>query len=812
MDTLIQDIRHAFRAIRRRPGWALIAIFTLAFGIGANTAVFTLISGALFRPPQVARPGELVWVNGTSAGRIRQSMSYPDYLQLRDRVPSLSGIVAWSGTTVSLGGSTPRRVRALVVSANYFDVLGVRPSLGRGFISNEDLERGAHPVVVLSYDLWKAQFGSNPRLLDSTIVVNGRTFTVAGVAREGFTGASLGEPAELFLPLGMLDAVMPGNGRLLDGEDSNWLLTLGRLAPGASLANAAAEASLVGNTLHVDREAGDRFGVQVTPMVGGLDPRNREQGLTVFGLLSIVPLLVLAVACANVASLLIAQGLARRRELAMRRALGATRGRLVRQMLTESVLLSGIGGAAGVVLATWLLALIIRLAKIPPEVSSVLVLDGRVLAATTVLAVLTGLVFGLLPALAATGPSLTPALKDGSGAGNDRRRHRLRDGFVVAQVAVSLLLLITAGLFLRTLNKALNVDIGFDPSGIAAVQFDLELQGYSAARRQDFRARLMERVAAVPGAGSAAYAVVVPMSGRSFGSDAIGEGDERSATRTSARWNEVSPGYFATMGIRFIAGRDFTASDKTGAPLVAVVNEELARRLWPGAEPVGQRMRLGGGNPLTEVVGVVRDGKYDKLVDAPRPFVFVPMAQRPADPGDVTLMVKTAGAPGAMVSAIVQMLQEMDRNLPVGIAEPLSQLVASRGAEMQRAVSVLLSVFGTLALALAALGIYGVTTHGVAQRTREIGIRMSLGARGADVLALFVRSAMGLAAVGVVIGVVVGAGVSKLLASFLFGLGATDAITFAAASVVLCLVVAVASYLPARRAVKVDPMIALRSE
>ncbi len=810
MESLLQDLRQAVRAIRRKPGWAAIVALTLAFGIGANTAVFTFVNGALFQPPRVARPGELVWLNAIIEGRRNQAMSYPDYVQFRERVAEFTGAVAWEGTAVALGGNPPRRVRGMMVSAGFFDVLGVQPVLGRGFAAVEESERGAHPVVVLGHRLWKVRFGLDPRVLDSTIIVNGQPFQVIGVAPEGFHGVDLEEPPELFLPLGMLNAVMPGMSSLLDGANSRWLRTVARLRPGVPPARAAAATALVASTLHRGDSESERIGAELTPVLGQLDPNNRRGALPVLTLLSLVPLLVLGVACANVASLLVARGFGRRREVAMRRALGASRWRLVRQMLTESVVLSGVAGLAGMVLASWILTFIIRMGQIPPEVTIAMVPDGRVLGVTMGLALLTGVAFGILPALAVTGPSLTPALKDDSAAATaGRERHRLRDGFVIAQVTASLVLLITAGLFLRSLAKAFNVDPGFDVTGVASVQFDVRLQGYSSERQRAFHRQLLERVGTVPGVVSAAYATVVPMTGRSYGTDAYLVNGPPSGG-ISTRYTEVSPGYLGTMGIGLLQGRDFTGQDESGNARVVIVNQMLAERLWPGEDPIGRELRMGSDGPPRVVVGVARDGQYERLVRPPRPFAFLPIAQQTGI-GEVTLMAKTSGSPDALVGAIVGILREMDPNLPVGRAESMRKTLAN-GADVQRAVSVLLGLFGVIALGLAALGIYGVTSLGVTQRVREIGIRMSLGAKAPDIVALFMRSALRLSVVGSVIGVVVSAGVSGLLASFLFGLTATDGVTFASAALVLTGVVAVASYLPARRATRVDPMVALRSE
>lgn len=811
MDTILQDLRYALRTLQTRPGFTAVAVLILGLGIGANTAVFTFINGVLFKPGHVREPEQLVWLTPTSAGRFR-SLSYPDYVQFRDRVRSFSGAIAWSSASLALGGQTPERVAGLVVTAGFFDLLGERPALGRGFVMAEDQERGAHPVVVLGHNFWQRRFGSDPFILDSSIIVNGRAFRVVGVAPEEFTGVDLGSRADIFLPAGMLSVAMPGNGGLLDQPEAGWLRAVARLRDDVDIRTAQAEVDVVAASLHVDRSADDRYGAQLTGMTGPIDPSNRHQVAPILGLVALVPLLVLAVACANIASLLLAQGIARRRELAIRRALGASRARLVGQLLTESVVLAAIAAVAGVALASWMLAVIVRLGRVPAEVTAALVPDGRVFALTAALSLVAGIVFGLLPALAATRTPLQPALKDEAiGVTAGRGRHRLRNGFVVAQIAASLVLLITAGLFIRSFGKALHVDPGFDAAPVAAVSFDLDLQGYSAERQRAFRDRLMERVTGLPGVASAAYASVVPMSGRNFGTVAAREGAASEHDDVPVSLTEVSPEYFATLGIPLLRGRGFTDRDNASAPPVVIVNEALARSVWPDADPIGQRLLISaGGERLREVIAVARDGKYRNLIDPPQPFLFLPLAQRPVE-GEVTLLVRAAGNPASMIRDVSALVTELDRNLPLGNAATMRDIIANR-ATGQRAAGAMLGVFGALALVLAALGIYGVAAYGVTQRTREIGIRMSLGARRADVFALFLRGALTLGLVGVAIGVAGSAAVSGLLSAFLFGLTATDGLTFAAAAAILMGIVTLATYLPARRAVKVDPVVALRTE
>jgi predicted permease len=793
-----------------------VAATTLALGIGANTSMFTLLNATLFRSAPGADPDRLVWVTAV-AGRSRElrNMSYPDYADVRDRSKSFTGLLGYAHVWVSFGGSTPERVRAEAVTGDYFDVLGVRAAMGRMFRVDDDGAQGAHPVAVLSDAFWRRRFGSDPGVLNRTIVLNGHPFTVIGVAPPGFSGVEINddEPQSIWLPMAMIGTAEPGLETFLtDRYSSGFMRVIGRLAPGVTRARANAELAVLAAQLRPDAHSdGDRLSLSALAVAGGVDPTNRGQLLPVLSLLMVVPALVLLVACANAANVLLARGLARRKEIAMRRALGASRMRLVRQLLTESVLLSLLAGGLGVLLSFWMTGLIARLGEVPAGIVASLTPDANVVIATTLLAAGTGIIFGLAPALTATRPSLAPALKDEAVTlGLGRQRHRLRDVFVVGQVAVSLVLLVTAGLFARSLAKALSVDPGFAARSGVYLSFDLARQGYPRARQEEFERDVLTRVSALPGVEAAALTSAAPYGGSYQGLEVRAEGvsaDDGGVMAFSAR---ITPAFPAALGIALVRGRQFTDRDNATSAPVVIVNEVLARRVWPGSDPVGKRLRMGDrDHALREVVGVVRDVRYMDLTTAPPAFLFMPELQQPA--GALVLMARTSQPGAAMLGAVRAAAQSIDTDLPLFNARTFEQ--ALHGAsDKQQAASSMLAVFGLLSLALAALGLFSVTAHGVALRTREIGIRMSLGARSGDVLALFVREGMGRTAVGVAIGLALSAGLSRVLAGFLFGLRATDTLTFASGAAILCAVAAVASYIPARRASRVDPMVALRAE
>ena len=817
MDALFQDLRYAIRGLAKTPGFTLVAVLTLALGIGANSSVFTLVNAALFRPVAAPHAERLVWLAGTRENpreqyvSLRRQFSYPEVRDYAAQLTHLTGLGAYQDIPLALGsGGEPQRVTGTIVSSGYFDVLQQRAVAGRFFATTDDVP-GATPVAVLSHRLWQRRFGGATDLVGRDIIVNGRPFTVIGVAPEGFIGTDLGDPVDLWVPLGAAAIAMPDGARLLELRNANWLRVIGRLKPGATLAQADAEARTVAARIAAaNPDLLEGNGARVTPLGGGLDPGNRQEAVPVFMLLMAVPVLVLLIACANVANLMLARAAARRREVGIRLALGASRWRLFTQLLTEALVLTLLAGAVGMLVSVWLNDLLIAVSHLPPDVAVALTPDARVLGFTTVVALATGMIFGLVPALGASRPDLVPALKDeGGGLGRQVRRSRLVSSFVVAQVALSLVLLVTAGLFLRTLGKALRVDPGVETSHAVAVSFDLRLQGYDAAREGTFYTRLLERVRGLPGVTAASLASPMPLDDRLINSFVLREGMPEDAEAIPISYASTWPEYFAAIGAPLVRGRDFTTRDVSEAPLVAIVNETLARRLWPDQDPIGKRLRFSfRDEPFLEVVGVARDGKYHELTEQPRGFVYVPERQR-ADLSDITLLVRTAGDPRSLLPALGEAVHALDRSLPLFQAITLEDALQQR-LDKERGASSVLGVFGGLALLLAALGLYGVMAYAVAQRTREVGVRMALGAERLRVLRQFVGEGVRLATIGIVIGLVLAAALTRVIAQFLYGITPTDVLTFALCAAVLGSVAALASFIPARRAANVDPMVALR--
>ncbi len=804
-----KDTRYAMRQLIRRPGWTATVLMTLALGLGANTSIFALVDAMLFRPAPGQHPEQLVWVSTMEgqSGHIR-AMSYPGYTELRDRATTMSGLLAYGATSFSVGGERAERVLGNLVSGNYFDVLGIPAAIGRTFSTEEDTTPGVHPVVVLSDGLWRRRFNADTNVSGTTAVINGRPFTIVGVAPPGFAGVELGENIELWMPLAMQSQAMPSMPDLLTARGAGWLRVVGRLRDNVTVERADVEMRTLSKQAQPDARPDEERLARVSPVRGGLDPANRSDLVPVFALLSMVPALVLLVACFNVANVLMARNVGRRKEFAMRRAIGATRARLVGQLLVEAVVLALLASACGFVVSYALTALIVHFGEVPAEVASVIGPDVRVLAATTALAVLTTLIFGLAPALTATRFELLPSLKDeGLTATPGAGRRRLRAAFVVAQVAVSLALLITAGLFLQSMSKALDVNPGFEPRAAATLSVDPALQGYAPARQHTFATQMIDAVSAMPGVNAASVTSSLPLSGRMMGTDAVADGTD---TRASATFASIAPRYFSAMSIDLVRGRDFNSADVAGAPPVVIINERLAQRLWPDGEAIGKRMRPDDDRePWREVVGIARDGKYGDLTERPRGMMYFPLAQQPASP--LTLVARTAGDAGDVLRGMTAAVQALDRDMPIYRVETLEGTIRMV-VDKQRAAASLLGVFGAITLLLAAIGIYGVASHAVSIRIREIGIRMSLGARAADVLRMFVRETLVLTTIGVVIGLAVSAAASQLLAGFLFGLAPTDAMTFATAAAVIAMVALTASYVPARRAARVDPLRALRHD
>ena len=817
--TLLQDLRYGIRMLWKTPGFTAVALVSLALGIGVNTAVFSLFNAVLIRPvPVVREQARLVWLRAPS--------SYPDYSDYREQSRSFEGMAAAAGTrefSLTREGGEPELLRGELVTANYFDVLGVGASAGRTFVDEEG--RTPSSVVVLSHDLWRTRFGSDASIVGRRISLNGLSFTVVGVAPENFTGTEAGVARALWVPLSMEPTLSPPDSKdaesarepdSLHRRNSHWLAVLARLKPNVEREQAAAE--LAGVARRVEESNGERVNeetlrrVRLLEMNGGMDPGDREEALPIAGLVMGVVALVLLIACANIAGLLVARAAVRRRETAIRQALGATRTRLVRQWLTESVLLGVAGGAAGLLLALWANDLMVSYAGGTPIASLDLRLDYRVLAFTLLVSIATGIVFGLAPALQASRLDIVTALKtEDTLARSGSRRSRLRAVFVTAQVTLSVVLLVCAGLFIRSLRNAHTIDPGFRVERALTATVDLGLLRYKEPEGGAFYRELLSRVESQPGVERASFVRFAQL-GNSFAQGQVvaegkaSEGEEGISTG----FNVVGPRYFETMGTRLVRGRDFTEADREGAPRVAVVNETLAAMLWPNEDALGKRLSFEGARgPFLEVVGVARDGKYRSLGDRARPYFYTPLFQ--SYQPRMTLVVRTSGEPTALAGTVRAQLRALDPNLPVAEVRTLEEQF-DLSLLPARVAAYTLGGFGLLALALAAMGVYGVVSYSVAQRTREIGVRVALGAGARDVMRLVLGEGLSVVGLGLALGLALAFAVARLFAGFLYGVGAADPLTFVGVPALLGAIALAAGYLPARRATKVDPMVALRHE
>jgi predicted permease len=808
-DTSRQDARHAARALARSPLFTLVAVLSLAIGIGATTAIVSLGDALLLRPPPgIGDPDRLVLVGRTQDGEGFDNFSYPTFRDYRDGATTFAGLAAVQLEPRSLslvGPDGAEAVQGATVSGNFFDVLRARPSIGRFFLPEEDSVPGASPVVVLAHDFWGERFGGDSAVVGGTIVLNGTPFTVVGVAGEGFRGPFAIAP-DLWTPV-MASALVGLPDELLEMRAGVWMIAIGRLAPDVPLSAAQAELSAIAHRLaaaYPDDVRG--HGVRVTP--SSVFPGELRSIVGGFMLMLLaVAGLVLLIASTNVAGMLLARGAARRREIAVRLALGASRPRLVRQLVTESLLLFVVAGAAGIVLARWLVSALVALVpRLPVQLALDPRIDGRVLLAALAVTLVSGLLAGLAPAIGSTRPDVVGALK--ADAGGSGRRLRLRGALLVAQIAFSMLLLVTAGLFGRALAHARAIDPGFDPRDVHLASLDLRLANYDAERGSAFTAALLERAAGIPEVRTAALSAMLPLDGGGLGlGPIVAAGVEPPDPRGwNVDWNVVTPGYFEVLRVPLVAGRPFSDADRAGAPDVAIVNETFARRLWGGADPIGRTLD-NEGRTLT-IVGVARDAKYRTLGEAPRNFIYVPLAQRWFT--RTTLLVRTT--PGASLAAPVRRLvADLDPRLPILDQRSLVDHAATSLFPQRIALSVA-GALGGVALLLALLGIYGVTAYAVTRRTREIGIRVALGARRGGIVRLVLREGVLLAALGVALGGGAALVLTRLLRGLLYGLPPTDPVAFGGAAALLALAALLASWIPARRAAAVDPVEALRTE
>jgi predicted permease len=813
MESLLKDIQYGFRNLVKRPSYTAIALITLALGIGANTAIFSLISTVLLRPLPVSHPEQLVEVYGTlHQGADYTIQSYLNYKDYRDRNNVFSSLMSYRFAPMSVShDNRNERVWGYLVSGNYFDTLGIQPFLGRYFLPEEDRTPDSNPVAVITYACWQKRFASTQNIAGQHLRINNRLFTIIGVTPDGFRGTEVAYAPEVFVPNMMAQVIEPGSS-WLDQRDSDNLFVVGRLKAGVNTAQAESALRIITDQLgrEYPQENAGRGVRLLTP--GLFIPDIRNSVISFSGVLMGVVALVLLLACVNLANLLLARATERRKELAIRVALGASRARLVRQLITEAVMLSLGGGLGGLLIAMWLNALVSSM-KLPTDLALVidLHLDWRVLTFGFVVSLVTGISFGLLPALQSSRPDLVPALKDEKSMAGFRGSH-LRNALVVAQVALSLILLVCAGLVVRSLQVAQSTRPGFNPENAVALSFDLGLQGYSEEKGQAFQKQVLERAPSVPGVRSAALVGTLPLS-LDYSSTTIyveGQPVTGSTNLPLAVPNVISPNYFRTMEIP-LRGRDFSEFDSKEESRVAIVNETFARRLFPGREAIGGRFNFDGPDkPFWEIVGVAADGKYNSLGEDPKAAFYRPLFRNYSS--GVSLVARTATPdPEAAISGLRNELLRLDSTLPVYNVKTLTEHMSLPLFPFRMAAAVLGS-FGVLAIVLAAIGIYGVMSYVVAGRTREVGVRVALGASRSNVLFLIMRQGMSLALIGLVVGLLASFAVAQLLVKVLFGVSPADPLTFAGVAILLALVAALACYVPARRAMKVDPLEALRYE
>ena len=826
LDALGQDLRYGTRMLLKAPGFTAVAVLSLAVGIGANTAIFSLIDKVLIRELPVEEPDRLVVVTANRGQGVLTGSNYPDFVDYRDRNEVFDGLVAYTQRALTLSeGGQAERIQGLIVSGNYFSVLRVRPALGRGFLPEEDKTASTHPVVVIGYGLWQRRFGADPGLVGKTVRLNAYPFTVVGIAPPEFNGTIAGGAPDVYVPIMMMAQIATtpfDRSNLLFGPRSRSLSgslqVLGRLKPGVSREQAAAAMTTLGGQIaraHPNADGSPRVEPQFLIEDGSRGHTNLLRDLRFpLQILMATVGLVLLIACANVANLLLARAGTRQKEIAIRLATGAGRMRLVRQLLTESVLLSTLGGAAGLALAISISGLIVSFTPPNDSAFSSLTfdnrLDMRVLGFTVAISVLTGILFGLAPAFAASRPDLVSALRDEATVFGKNRRHlNLRNLLVVGQVAVSVIVLVGAGLCVRSLRNLYAIDTGFDSTKVLVTSVDVSLSGYSRERGLQFYSELLERVQRLPGVEAVSLATQIAL-GDGFGATMRGEGYARKPGEDmSCDFNQIGPDYFHMMKIPLLEGREFGQSDTTNTPLVAIINQTAARRFWPGQSAIGRHVITG--RPPDEqarvVVAVVKDSKYRRLTEEVRPAVFIPFFQRYR--GDMTLHVRTTGEPATMLAAVRREVQALDASLPLYNTRTLEEQKTS-SLYTSRLAATLLTMFGLLALLLAAVGLYGVMAYSVNRRRREIGIRLALGAQGYEVCRLVMGEGTTIVAVGLVLGLTGALAATRVVESFLYGVTPTDPIAFGSAAVLLSAAALVANYLPTRQASRVDPLTAMK--
>jgi predicted permease len=821
MRTLLQDLRYGFRMLWKSPGFTGIAVLTLALGIGINSAIFSGVSAFILRPMPVERASELVrpFEVSRSDGEYND-FSYPDYQDYRDQTDVFEGLLAHTLVQAALSEKDQNDIiYGELVSGNYFDVLRVKPHLGRGFLPDEDKTPGSHPVVVLGYNLWQRRFSSDPNLVGKVVTLNGLQYTVVGVTPESFKGTKFALSMDFWVPA-MMQAQIDQSGFYLDRRNAHNFDVIGRLKPGVTLSQAGAAMTTVAARLSeaYPNVRSKNISAIVLPETSGRFEESSGKVMLSAGLAMMAVGLILLIACANVANLLLARSLARRREIGIRLALGASRFRLIRQLLTESVMLSVIGGALGMLLAYWATDLMWSFVpalpyNFEPELFSP---DTRVLAFTVLLSLATGIIFGLAPALQASNPDVLPVLKGETPvAKTGARRFTLRNLLVVSQVALSLVVLVCAGLFVKSARNAQSIDPGFKTDNVLILSVNPGLLGYTEAQGNAFYRQLVERVETLPGVQSASVATLLPLGDSSHGAGpVVPEGQPLPPPGEDGGYvlnNTIGPKHFSTLQIPLVAGRDFDERDTAEATRVIIINETLARRLWPNGNPIGKRITVGRreNRPLWEVIGVARDGKYRTLGESPKSYMYFHLPQDYTT--GMTLLIRTANDPKSLTPAVREVVRSLDERLPLYGVMTLQEHMGY-ALMWVRMGAKLSTTFGLLALLLAATGLYSLMAYSVGQRTKEIGIRMALGAQRRDVLKLVAGQGMMLALAGILVGIPLAFILTRVMSGLLYGVGAGDPLIFIIVPLLLGSVALLACYFPARRATRVDPMIALRYE
>ncbi|HEU4713058.1 MAG TPA: ABC transporter permease [Pyrinomonadaceae bacterium] len=820
MHTLLQDVRYGVRMLTKNPGVTAVAVLTLALGIGANAAIFSGVSAFVLRPLPVPEADRLVRPVEISEDRgFADEFSYPDFSDYRAQATVFEALSGEDMLPVALDGETQSDVIwGQVVSGSYWDVVRVKAIMGRTFVPDEDKTVGTSPVVVISHSLWQRRFNSDPNIVGKTVRLSNLNFEVIGVTPPWFAGSKFALAMDFWAPMAMAEDLRRSPG-LLSNRGSHWMNVIGRLKPGATLDQATNEMQTIAARLNpaypneraantqarVETEMDARFGEVTTVMKSA-----SAVAMAIVGL-------ILLIACANVANLMLARAAARRKDIGIRLALGAGRFRLIRQLLTESLLLSLLGGGFGLLLAYWVTDLMQGFVPVLQYniVDNFFALDSRALVFTLIVSLATGLIFGLAPAWHSSNPDVVPILK-GDLAGREqgkRRRLTLRPTLVVVQVALSLAVLVCGGLFIKSFRKAQTMDPGFGTKDALVVTLDPELIGYDAERSRNFFRQIIQRAESLPGVEAAATARLLPLGDSSNSNGPIlkeGETLARGSAGRNIMTNVISAGYFGAMQIPFVEGRDFDDRDQVKTQRVVIINKRMAEMLWPGESAIGKRIFIGvdSRDPI-EVVGVVKTGMYRNLAEDPKPYFYYPMTQR--RPGSMMLVMRTNVDPRGLAGAIRKEAQALDRSVPVWSMKTMTEHLTYALWAPNMAASFSLA-FGVVAILLSAIGLYSVMAYVVSQRTREVGIRMALGANRADVMKMITVQGMRLAVIGVVIGLLLSLALARALSSLLIGVSGYDVTTFVIVSSLLVLVALIACYLPARRATKIDPLVALRYE